>query len=400
MKSGPPGEGTGESAAEDAFSYPYFDLQEALSVKLTGGEIVAESLIAAGVPYIVGIPGHGCLGLVDAFIARRDQITLLNVRQENAAVHLADGYYRTCGRPLAVFTSIGPGACNTVIGAATAYVDSTAVLILTGGTHLHMFGKGVLQEIERRRSSEFLKVLEPVTKRSWEAMEVAQLPFIMQRAFAAMLTGRPGPVHIELPMCVQCEAADVTIPDLSKRVVVQRPVPAAEEVERAAELLVSAQRPVILAGGGALYADAAPELRALAEHLGAAVLTTLAGKGVFPETHPLSGWLTGSKGTTIGLQLSRNADVILAVGCRFADETTCSYRHGAAFCIPPTKLIHLDISPEEIGKNYPVEVGLVGDAKAGLAALLEAVVDRCPQPAGNTEYMAEIASLREGWQAE
>ncbi|MBM3500664.1 MAG: thiamine pyrophosphate-binding protein [Armatimonadetes bacterium] len=369
-------------------------------MKLTGGEIVAESLIAAGVPYVAGIPGHGCLGLTDAFVARRDKLRVLNVRQENAAVHLADGYYRTCGRPLAAFTSIGPGACNTVIGAATAYVDSTAVLILTGGTHVHMFGKGVLQEVERRRSSDFLKVLEPVVKRSWEAMDVRQLPFIMRHAFATMLTGRRGPVHVELPMCVQCEAADVAAGDLSPRVLEQRPSPDAQAVEQAAELLLSAKRPVILAGGGALYADAAPELRALAEHLGAAVLTTLAGKGVFPETHPLSGWLTGSKGTTIGLQLSRNADVILAVGCRFADETTCSYRRGIAFGIPPTKLTHLDLQPEEVGKNYPVEVGLVGDAKAGLAALLDAAQDRRPEPAADNAYTRQIAALREAWWAE
>jgi acetolactate synthase-1/2/3 large subunit len=369
-------------------------------MKLTGGEIVAESLIAAGVPHIAGIPGHGCLGLADAFIARRDKIRVLNVRQENAAVHLADGYYRTCGRPLAAFTSIGPGACNAVIGAATAYVDSTAVLILTGGTHVHMFGKGVLQEIERRRSSDFLKILEPVVKRSWEAMDARQLPFIMQRAFATMLTGRRGPVHVELPMCVQCEAADVEVPDLSARVFAQRPVPDSDEVERAADLLLAAKRPVILAGGGALFADAAPELRALAEHLGAGVITTLAGKGVFPETHPLSGWLTGSKGTTIGLQLSRTADVLLAVGCRFADETTCSYRRGSAFSIPPTKLIQLDLQPEEVGKNYPVEVGLIGDAKAGLAALLSAVRDRRAEPAADNAYTQEIKQLGEAWWSE
>lgn len=364
---------------------------------LTGGEIVAESLIAAGVPVVAGIPGHGNLGLVDAFIARKEKISLFNVRQENAAVHLADGYYRVCGRPLGVFTSIGPGACNTVIGAATAYVDSTPVLILTGGTHVHMFGKGVLQEIERRRSSDFIKVLEPVVKRSWEAMRAEQLPFIMQRAFAEMMTGRRGPVHVELPMDVQAESADVEIADMSRRIADQRPAPDPQEVERAAEVVLSAKRPVILAGGGALYADAAPELRQLAEHLGAAVLTTLQGKGVFPETHPLSGCLTGAKGTSVGLKLSQTADVVLAIGCRFADETTSSYRHGTSFGIPPAKLIHLDIDPGEIGKNYPVEVALLGDAKTGLASLLAAVKDRRPEPAGDNSYTREILERREAW---
>jgi acetolactate synthase-1/2/3 large subunit len=257
----------------------------------------------------------------------------------------------------------------------------------------------VLQEVERRRSSDFLKVLEPVVKRSWEAMDVRQLPFIMRHALATMMAGRRGPVHVELPMCVQCESADVQIADMGAHILAQRPSPDPVEVERAAEALLGARRPVILAGGGALHADAAPELRALAEHLGAAVVTTLAGKGVFPETHPLSGWLSGSKGTTVGLHLTRNADVLLAVGCRFADETTCSYRRGAAFSIPPTKLIHLDVQAEEIGKNYPVEVGLVGDAKAGLGALLEAVRNRRPAPAGQNDYTQEIARLRDEWRA-
>lgn len=369
-------------------------------MKLTGGEIVAESLIAAGVPYVLGIPGHGCLGFADAFIARQDSISVLNVRQENAAVHMADGYYRTCGHPLAAFTSIGPGACNTVIGAATCYVDSTPVMILTGGTHLHMFGKGVLQEIERRQSSDFLSVLKPVVKRSWEATSARQMPFIMQRALATMMTGRRGPVHVELPMCVQCEEADVEIPDMAQRIFAQKPAPDSDAVEQAAELLIGAERPAIIAGGGALFADAAPELRQLAEHLGAAVLTTLAGKGVFPETHPLSGWLTGSKGTTVGTELAANADVLLAVGCRFADETTSSYRHGSSFTIPPTKLVQLDLTPEEIGKNYPVEVGLVGDAKAGLAALVDAVREREPEAAGENDYTAEIVRLRGEWRDE
>ncbi len=366
-------------------------------MKLTGGEIIAETLINAGIPYVVGIPGHGNLGLVDAFIARKDRIQMLQVRQESAAVHLADGYYRVSGRPLAVFTSIGPGACNTVIGAATCYVDSTPVLILTGSTHTHMHGKGVLQEIERRQSNAFSRVMEPVTKRSWQALSAEQLAFIIQRAIAVMMSGRRGPTHVDLPMDVQAEAADVAVPEMQHRLPPSLPAADPEAVAAAAELLCSAGRPVLIAGGGALYGDAAPELKALAEHLGAAVITTLAGKSAFPETHPLSAWLAGSKGTTVGLELASSADVLLAVGCRFADETTCSYKPGASFSIPPTKLIHLDIDPAEIGKNYAVEVALLGDAKKTLAHLAEAVRERKPDPAHDTAYMREIADRRARW---
>src|SRR5450756_1048495 len=151
-------------------------------MRLTGGEIVAEYLIRQDVPYVVGIPGHGCLGLVDAFQSRRDRLQILQVRHEQSAVHLADGYYRASGKPLAVFTSIGPGAANTAVGLGTAYVDSTAVLTLSGETHTHMFGRGVLQEIERQHWANFSRTLEPLTKRYWLAHRVDQLPFIMQRA--------------------------------------------------------------------------------------------------------------------------------------------------------------------------------------------------------------------------
>lgn len=133
-------------------------------MQLTGGQIIAEYLVAEGVPYVAGIPGHGCLGLVDAFLDRRERIGLIQPRCENGAVYLADGYFRASGRPLGVFTSIGPGAINTAIGVATAYVDSTAMLVLTGDTHTHMMGKGVLQEIERRQDSAFTNILAPITK--------------------------------------------------------------------------------------------------------------------------------------------------------------------------------------------------------------------------------------------
>lgn len=365
--------------------------------RLTGGQIVAEYLASEGVPYMVGIPGHGCLALVDAFVGRQD-IRLIQVRQETAAVYLADGYYRACGKPLAVFTSIGPGATNTAIGLATAYVDSTAVLALTGDTHTYMFGKGVLQEIERQRDSDFASLLRPVTKRSWLASEVKCLPAILQRAFSTMLTARRGPVHIALPMDVQAETAEVTLPPPVSANLPSPPEPDAAAVERALELLAAAERPVILAGGGIASAGAWSELRTLAELLGAAVVTTFQGKDVFPNDHPLYGLLTGSKGTSCGIRLCCEADVILAVGCRFADETASSYVPGKAFSIPPTKLIHIDVDASEIGKNYPVAVGIVGDAKASLTALC-----RGAEALGlrrnwqGSEYAQHIADARQQW---
>jgi acetolactate synthase I/II/III large subunit len=367
-------------------------------MKLTGGEIVVESLIAQGMPYAMGIPGHGCLGLADAFIGREDRIRVIQVMQEMSGVHLADGYYRASGKPLAVFTSIGPGAINTAIGAATAFVDSTPVLIITGSAHTHMRGKGLLQEIERSRDDSFERVLEPVVKRSMRVDTVEQLPSIMKRAFNVMMTGRRGPVNVVLPMDVQSAATEVRVPKPSKSAPSGKVQGDPDAIARAAKLFASAGRPVILAGGGVAAAGAEEALRRVAELKGAAVVTTMAGKSCFPEDHPLYAWHTGSKGTSVGLRMTSTADVLLAVGCRFADETACSYRPGVAFSIPPTKLVHVDIDPYEIGKNYPVEVGIVGDAASVLeemAADLEDIAAK--KDIVNQDFLRELAREQKKW---
>jgi acetolactate synthase-1/2/3 large subunit len=366
---------------------------------LTGGQIVVETLIREGVPYIVGIPGHGTLGLSDALIGQ-DRLQVLQVRHEQAAVHLADAYCRVTGVPLSVFTSIGPGAMNTVIGVASCYVDSIPVLVLTGNSHTHMAGRGVLQEIERQSDANSLAVFEPITKRVWRPSSANRLPRILQRAFAEMLSGRRGPVVVDLPMDVQCDAADIGagLPSPHTYRAGGPILPDPNVVQAAGRLLTSAARPVIVAGGGVIAAGASGELLELAEFLGAPVVTTMMGKGAFPEDHPLSGFHAGSKGTTCGNALTAQADVILAAGMRFADESTSSYRHGVTYAIPPTKLIHLDLDPGEIGKNYPVAVGIVSDAQPGLAAILYWLRSHtAPRDYTQTKYFAHVQSLRDGW---
>ncbi len=367
-------------------------------MRLTGGEIVVESLIKHGVPYAIGIPGHGSLALADAFIGREDRIKLLHARQEMCAVHMADGYYRATGTPLMVFTSIGPGAINTAIGAATAYMESTAVMIISGNAQVHMRGQGLLQEIERAQDANFPRVLEPVVKRCWKPDLAAKLPTVMARAFNQMLSGRRGPVLIDLPMDVQAADADVELPVAVERRAAGLVMPDPAQLERARRLLASAKRPVILVGGGVHSARAYDELLALAETAGAAVVCTMQGKSAFPEDHPLYAWHTGSKGTTVGLKMTSTADVLLAVGCRFADETACSYKDGVAFSIPPTKLIHIDIDPTEIGKNYPVAVGLCADAKPALAALA-ALLKGKRGDYRKTAYFKELKAERDKWLA-
>jgi acetolactate synthase-1/2/3 large subunit len=363
---------------------------------LTGGEIIADYLIRENVPYVAGIPGHGIMPVFDALYDRRERIRLVQVRHEQAAVHLADGYFRVAGHPLAVLTSIGPGAVNTAVGAACAYLDSVPVLIITGSVHTHMLGRGILQEIERQHWSDFPNVLRPVVKRYWQVPRVDLLPRVLHQAFNCMLSGRPGPVLIDVPMDVQADSIDVILPEPTAHRAGAGPGGDPQAVERAAALLERAKRPVILAGGGVLLSQAWNELRALAELLDAAVVTTQTGKSAMPEDHPLYGWHTGAAGTAVGAKLTTSADVILAVGCRFDDETSCSFIPGRAFSIPPTKLVHVDIDPFEIGKNYPVAVGVVGDARLVLSSLHERLQERASVKR-KPGYVIEIDHLRRQW---
>ena len=163
--------------------------------KLTGGQIVAQTLKNYGVDYVTGIPGHGIWSLTDAFLQPDSTIPFIQVLHEQSAVHLADGYYRVSGRPMAAVTSIGAGAANTVLGLATAYADSTSVLVITGGPPTHMRGHGLLQELDRHTDNGFPQVTDAVSKRHWVATRVDELPFILHRAFSTMLTGRRGPAH-------------------------------------------------------------------------------------------------------------------------------------------------------------------------------------------------------------
>ena len=370
-------------------------------MKLTGGQVVAHALKEYGVEYVAGVPGHGIWALFDAFLQDGSEIPFIQVMHEQSAVHMADGYFRASGKPMACSTSVGPGAANTIIGLATAYCDSTAVFYVSGSPQTYMQGHGTMQELERQQDNAFPRITEQVTKRAWQAGSTTALPTIMHRAFNEMLTGRPGPVHVEVPMDVQVEAADVTIHPLARRmpVGVSHPDPAA--IRAAADLLRAARRPVIVAGGGAISANASAELTALAERLGAAVSITWNGKGAIAEDNPLFIGAVGQTGTTCGNKITAGADVVISVGCRFTDWSASSYAKGVSFSFPPGKLIHIDLDPREIGKTYPTEVGIVSDARIALQQLLAAISedDGARLRDGNAEFHAEIAEAKAEWRA-
>jgi acetolactate synthase-1/2/3 large subunit len=370
-------------------------------MKLTGGEVVARALKDYGVEYVAGVPGHGIWSLFDAFMQPESSIPFIQVMHEQSAVHMADGYWRASGKPMACSTSVGPGATNTIIGLATAYTDSTALFYVSGSPQTYMHGHGTMQEIERQQDNAFLRITEQVTKRAWAANSVKVLPTIMHRAFNEMLTGRPGPVHVEVPMDVQVEDADVIIHPLENRMPVGIAHPDPTAIQAAVKVLLTAKRPVIVAGGGAITANASKELTALAEKLGAAVSITWNGKGAIAEDNDLFIGAVGQTGTTCGNEITASADVVISVGCRFTDWSASSYAKGVSFSFPPGRLIHIDLDPREIGKTYPTEVGIVSDAKIALAQILAAISDAeaASLRAGNAAFRADVARSKADWRA-
>jgi acetolactate synthase I/II/III large subunit len=344
----------------------------------TASEYVADFLVGHGIPYVVGIPGHGNLTLFDAFAGRSD-ITPLMVRHEQSAIHLADGYTRLTGVPLLATTSCGPGAVNTLVGLATAMADSIPVLLITGNVQNYYLERGAIQDISFHRRADFTSMVAPVVKRSWSLSYAAELPETLHRAYQLAVTGRPGPVHIELPMDVQ--AADLPAGHLSpqRRAVPSAPYPDPASIRNAAALLVSARRPVALVGGGVSLARAEAELLELIEYLGIPVVTTLTSKGSIPEDHPLNAYYTGQKGAKVGHETVREADLLLALGYRFTEWASGSYRDGEVFSIPPQRVIQIDIDPATIGLYYPVEVAIVGDVRSALTCLNAEVQSMTPR---------------------
>jgi len=364
---------------------------------LSGSEVVAEYLIKEKTPYIAGLPGHGALAFVDAFRKRRNKIDVIMVKHEQSAVHIADAYCRVTGKPMACFTSIGPGAINTLVGVGTAFMDSIPVVVFTANCPTYMNERGAMQEIERNHWADFPAMIRPIVKRTWNITNATQLIDVLPRAFRVATSGRPGPVHIDLPMDVQAQMVKAEVPDPSKYKVLPEGVGYSGDVSKAVELLLKAKRPLILIGGGIISAEATEELRKVAEMRCIPVVAAFNGKGAMSEDHPLWSYYVGFMGSTCGNALAQKCDVLLAVGTRFSEWTCSSYKPGVTWNIPPTKVIHIDIDPREIAKNYPVEVGILGDAKVALRSMLEGLEEESRVDWKRSTYFKEIQQLKDKW---
>lgn len=367
---------------------------------LTVGQIIGKALKAYGVPYVTGLPGHGNWSMIDAFHDPVSKLPFIQVMHEQSAVHIADAHFRVTGQPTAACTSIGPGATNTIIGLATAYCDSSALLLITGSAATHMRGHGVMQELDRFASPDFPHIVSPVTKRAFDVIRADQVPFVMHRAWNAMLTGRPGPVHMEIPLDVQTDTTDLEVADLCKRLPIGKPRGDGQAIEAAIRLLLGAKRPCIVTGGGAITANASAELTMLAEKLGIPVAFTWNGKGAIAEDHPMCVGSVGWPGSAPANNTAANADVVMSLGCRFTDWSASSYRKGVTFSIPDSKLIQVDIDPREIGKNYPAEVGIAADCKLVLADILAGISGEQARVArqSRASYLSNINRLKQEWE--
>ncbi|WP_333653193.1 biosynthetic-type acetolactate synthase large subunit [Dissulfurispira sp.] len=330
-----------------------------VSGKMTGAEIIIESLKREGVKYIFGYPGGVILSIFDLLYDDKD-LQLILTRHEQGAVHAADGYARATGKPGVVLVTSGPGATNTVTGIATAYMDSIPLVVLTGQVPTMLIGNDAFQE------ADIVGITRPCTKYNILAKDVNELAEQIREAFHIAATGRPGPVLIDLPKDVTSSKTDFVWPD---HVEIRSYNPTYEGnrrmIERAAHEIVRAKRPVIIAGGGCIISGASKELKELAEHASIPVTMTLMGLGSFPGTNELSLGMLGMHGTYYANKSVQESDLLIAVGMRFDDRVTGKIEGFA----PHAKIVHIDIDPTSIRKNVRVDVPIVGDVKKVLTVM-------------------------------
>ncbi|MCC6777363.1 MAG: thiamine pyrophosphate-binding protein [Hyphomicrobiales bacterium] len=344
---------------------------------LNGAQVIVDYLIREKVPYVFGLCGHGNIQFIDALYERSSDIKTISVHHESVAGFMADVYYRVVGRPVATFTSCGPGSANLPISLANAFLDSVPFMAVTGNVPTSQFNRGAFQELYRHYQADFPFTVRSYCKKVFQPTRGEMVPLAVRQAWKTMVTGRPGPVVLDVPFDVFLEAAAEETPrpeDWSANIS-SRCGADPEGVVAAVDMLLAAQRPVILVGQGARYGQACAELLQLAERLQIPVAASASGLGAIDSDHPLALGLVARGGNYHANHATRQADVLLALGVRFDDRTSSSWIPGYSFTIPPTRLIHVDIDPEEIGRNYPVALGLMADVRTFLRQVL-AELDR------------------------
>jgi len=358
--------------------------QDEDAAELPGSHILCAALVREGVELMYGYPGGAIMPFYDA-LTSYPALRHILVRHEQAAAHAADGYARATGKVGVCVATSGPGATNLVTGLATAYMDSTPIVAITGQVARHFIGRDAFQE------TDVLGVTQPITKHNFLVQRVEDIADIVHEAFRIARGGRPGPVLIDVPKDVQLgkalyrPSASVTSIEYFRATSV--PQPSAAAIARAAQLIAGAERPLIMSGHGIILSEAYDELRAFAEKAHIPVITTLLGLSAFPETHPLALGMPGMHGPAHVNRAIGTADLIVGVGLRFDDRVSGKASEFAA----RARLIHIDIDASEMHKVKPATVPIVSDAKAALAALTEAV-----EQGDHSAWLGELRS----WEAQ
>src|ERR1700724_1674196 len=369
---------------------------------LEGGQVIADSLVREKVPYVFGLCGHGNIGFIDALYERSDEVKTISVHHESVAGFMADVYYRVAGRPTATFTSCGPGSANLPIALANSYLDSVPFLAVTGNVPTSQFNRGAFQELYRHYQADYPSTVRACCKRVFQPTRGDMVPLAIRQGWKTMVTGRPGPVVLDVPFDVFKEAAaeETPKPEEWNANISCRCGADPEGVKKTVDMLLAAERPVILIGQGVKYGGAAADLKALAEKLQIAVASSASGLGGLDASHPLALGLVARNGPYQANHATRQADVLLALGVRFDDRTSSSWLSGYSFTIPPTKLIHVDIDPDEIGRNYPVALGLMADVRTFLRQI-HAELDRrdnlFKKSDARKKWLVQIDGYRKEW---
>jgi acetolactate synthase-1/2/3 large subunit len=357
-------------------------------MELSGAKALIRSLEEQGVDIIFGMPGGANLPIYDELYSSK--IRHILVRHEQSAAHMADGYARVKRKAGVCMATSGPGATNLVTGIGTAYMDSIPMVAITGQVPRAMIGRDAFQECD------IIGICASITKYCYQPTSAKDIPAIVKKAFYLAESGRPSPVLIDIPKDVQQEIANVDFPELIKiRGYNPHVDPDLLHVKKAIELLLNAERPMIMAGGGVNISGAFHELQTLAEFLLIPVVTTFKGKGAFPENHPLSLGPIGMHGHAEANKLVTEADVLLAIGTRFSDRTVGKFEEFGK----DMKIIHIDIDPAEIGKNKQVDVPLIGDVKATLRVLIKMLSNTIVKSSNDNPWLRHIKETREYYQS-
>ncbi len=355
-----------------------------LMVEISGARAVIETLKLEHVKYAFGMPGGANLPIYDALLD--SDIRHILVRHEQSAAHMADAFGRVSGRAGVCMGTSGPGATNLVTGIATAFADSSPVVAITGQVPKAMTGRNAFQE------TDVVGVMTPITKYAIQPLSAEEIPSGIRKAFYIATSGRPGPVLVDIPKDVQQEVRDIRFP-ASVEVKGYRPYVEVDPsaIDRAAEMLIKAEKPLIMGGGGIRISNAYEPFQAVSELLMAPVITTLQGKGSFPEGHPLCLGPIGMHGRAESNKLVSECDLLMAVGVRFSDRSTGTF---SEFC-KQAKIIHIDADPSEFNKNKQVDLYIQGDAKQVLTKVYNALARRVSGGSDGSPWLARIRQVRE-----